>query len=113
VTVPGAGPGVSVPAIFQEGIVSDKTCERCGRAKHRGRCKAAEAVKRASSRVEKQEAPPAGLSLEVARGYGFRARAEDGVLIVEQDATDGTAAVVLSKTEAKVLFAQFAEWCES
>ena len=52
-----------------------------------------------------------GLSLEIARGYGFRASAEDGQLVIEQDVDDGaTAMVVFSKTEAKVLFAQFGEW---
>jgi hypothetical protein len=51
------------------------------------------------------------LSLEIARGYGFRASAEDGQLVIEQDAEDGqTATVVFSKTEAKVLFAQFGTW---
>jgi hypothetical protein len=52
-----------------------------------------------------------GLSLEIARGWGFRASAEDGQLVIEQDAEDGaTATVVFSKTEAKVLFAHFGTW---
>ena len=52
-----------------------------------------------------------GLSLEIVRGYGFRASAEDGQLVIEQDAEDGvTATVVFSRTEFKVLAAQFAEW---
>jgi hypothetical protein len=52
-----------------------------------------------------------GLSLEIARGYGFRASAENGQLVIEQDAEDGaTATVVFSRTEFKVLAAQFAEW---
>lgn len=55
-----------------------------------------------------------GLSLEIARGYGFRASAEDGQLVIEQDAEDGaTATVVFSRTEFKVLAAQFAEWAGS
>lgn len=55
-----------------------------------------------------------GLSLEIARGYGFRASAEDGQLVIEQDDDQGqTATVVFSRTEAKVLFAQFAEWAQS
>ena len=55
-----------------------------------------------------------GLSLEIARGYGFRASAEDGVLVIEQDTDSGeTATVVFSRTEFKVLAAQFAPWCES
>ena len=54
-----------------------------------------------------------GLSLEIARGYGFRASAEDGQLVIEQDAEDGaTATVVFSRTEFKVLAAQFAEWAK-
>jgi hypothetical protein len=55
-----------------------------------------------------------GLHLELARGYGFRASAEDGQLVIEQDADDGaTATVVFSRTEFKVLAAQFAEWAGS
>jgi hypothetical protein len=55
-----------------------------------------------------------GLHLEIARGYGFRASAEDGQLVIEQDADDGaTATVVFSRTEFKVLAAQFAEWSQS
>jgi hypothetical protein len=55
-----------------------------------------------------------GLSLEIARGYGFRASAEDGQLVIEQDAEDGaTATVVFSRTEFKVLAAQFAEWSQA
>lgn len=51
-----------------------------------------------------------GLSLEVAPGYGFRASAENGQLVLEQDCDDGCARLVLSKTEFRVLAAQFAEW---
>ena len=55
-----------------------------------------------------------GLSLELARGYGFRASAENEQLVIEQDDDQGqTATVVFSRTEAKVLFAQFAEWAAS
>jgi hypothetical protein len=55
-----------------------------------------------------------GLSLEVAAGYGFRASAEDGRLVIEQDCEDGQATtVVLSRTEFKVLAAQFAEWSDA
>lgn len=53
-----------------------------------------------------------GLSLEIARGFGFRASAENGQLSIEQDCEDGTATLVLSKTEFKVLAAQFAEWAQ-
>ena len=55
-----------------------------------------------------------GLTLEVARGYGFRASAEDGQLVIEQDTDgEGAATIVLSKTELRVLAAQFAEWAAS
>lgn len=54
-----------------------------------------------------------GLRLEIARGYGFRASAENGQLVIEQDADDGCATVVLSKTEFRVLAAQFAAWGEA
>lgn len=92
-----------------------KTCRDC---RGNGKRKGGGSVKVASKRVEKPEAPPApakldGLSLEVARGYGFRASAEDGQLVIEQDTDgEGAATVVLSKTEFKVLAAQFAEWAD-
>jgi hypothetical protein len=98
-----------------------KTCKDCFSAsfqkKSGGGGKRVKAS--ASKRVEKQEVAPEpvnldGLSLEIARGYGFRASAEDGQLVIEQDAEDGaTATVVFSRTEFKVLAAQFAEWAQS
>ena len=48
------------------------------------------------------------------RGYGFRASAENEQLVIEQDDDQGqTATVVFSKTEFKVLAAQFGSWSES
>jgi hypothetical protein len=52
-----------------------------------------------------------GMRLEIARGYGLRASAESDQLVIEQDTDgEGVATVVLSKTEFKVLAAQFSEW---
>ena len=49
--------------------------------------------------------------LEVLPGFGFRASIEDDRLAIEQDRDDGaTDNVTLSRTEAKVLFAQFGSW---
>ncbi len=50
-------------------------------------------------------------ALEVLPGFGFRATVEDDHLVIEQDNSEGaTDSLVLSRTEAKVLFAQFGEW---
>jgi hypothetical protein len=88
-----------------------KTCKTCFSASFAK--KSGGKVKRSGEKRE-QAPPPVklnGLSLEIARGYGFRASAEDGQLVIEQDADDGaTATVVFSRTEFKVLAAQFAEW---
>lgn len=55
-----------------------------------------------------------GPKLEVLPGFGFRAGIEDESLVLEQDAGVGderrTDSITLSRTEAKVLFAQFQEW---
>ena len=83
-------------------------CPRCGQERHRGRCKKVKAA-------QPEPAPePVAISsaLEVERGYGFRATAENGSLVIEQDADDGTATVVLSRTELRVLAAQFLPWAE-
>ena len=83
-------------------------CPRCGHERHRGRCKKVKAA-------QPEPAPePVAISsaLEVERGYGFRATAENGSLVIEQDADDGTATVVLSRTELRVLAAQFLPWAE-
>ena len=101
-----------------------RTCETCGVEKAeshfrpfgRGRkkvCMACEGRAQGETVLAAQELVPAtidGPRLELARGYGLRAAAENGALVIEQDADDGTATIVLSRTEAKVLFAQFAEW---
>ena len=52
-----------------------------------------------------------GPQVEVLPGFGFRASLEDGRLSIEQDDSNGrTDNITLSRTEAKVLFAQFSEW---
>lgn len=56
----------------------------------------------------------AGPKLEILAGFGFRASIEDDYLMIEQDAGAGAEArfdsITLSKTEARVLFAQFHGW---
>lgn len=84
------------------------TCHRCGAAKHKGRCKAANLAK------TKPEAPAdAGLqtgpALSIAPGLGLSAWIENGCLQLAQ----GDDVVALSQTEAKVLFAQFDEWARA
>lgn len=43
--------------------------------------------------MRKREREAIAAALEVERGYGFRATAENGLLVIEQDADDGTAEV--------------------
>jgi len=104
-----------------------RTCESCNVEKAdshfrkfgrglRKSCKACEARAEGEAVLSaaSEDAPAPirldGVRLEIARGYGLRAAAESDQLVLEQDADDGTATIVLSKTEAKVLFAQFIEW---
>jgi hypothetical protein len=107
------------------GLTRQKTCTQCGKPKLiQGFRKFARGYRAVCIECESGATPAAepapepvkldGLHLELARGYGFRASAENGQLVIEHDADDGaTATVVFSKTEAKVLFAQFAEWAAS
>lgn len=90
-------------------------CPRCDAPGHRGKCKA-EAVARFERRKSlapvfaPEPAAPAP-SLKVSAGYGFHAIAEDGMLKITQEDADGnTDTILLSPTEAMVLFAQFGEW---
>lgn len=95
--------------------MSTTTCPRCHRERHRGRCKRAEAE---AAPTAPAPAVITGPHLEIARGWGLRARVEDGTLTIEQDQVDAdgaevTATVFLSRTELTVLAAQFAEWAAS
>lgn len=58
--------------------------------------------------------PPAReLALAVEPGFGFQAHLEGNALhVAQQDAEGKQDLVILSRTEAKVLFAQFAAWVE-
>jgi hypothetical protein len=64
-------------------------CPRCGRTKHRGRCKQG-GKKPTTEKVEAPAgpAPPETPALEMPGGIGFRAYADDGQLRIEQDVTD-------------------------
>jgi hypothetical protein len=74
-------------------------------------CEGGGSVKAASSRVEKQEAPPPvtiTASLEVPAGLGFRASIEDSALVIEQDRADETGdvythTITLSSKEAALV----------
>lgn len=51
------------------------------------------------------------LDLKIDPGYGIEAWAQEGVLHLRQYDSEGHAdTIALSRTEAKVLFAQFQEW---
>lgn len=92
-----------------------KTCSECrfgGGKKRKGK----------PARKAKPEAAPepvtiTGRKLVLERGFGVRASIEDGVLTIEQDqqAEDGselTAQLFLSRTELKVLAAEFQDWAD-
>lgn len=87
------------------------TCPRCGADKHRGRCKKKGRGRVVETPVEEAPAPVKrnGHSLEMIRGYGFRASAEDGVLVIEQDGDEQTVTLVLAPHEARALL----EWIAS
>lgn len=56
------------------------------------------------------KAPPVPVtlngSLELVRGYGFRASRENGQIVIEQDCDDGSASVVFNFEE----FKRLADW---
>ena len=81
-------------------------CPRCGQERHRGRCK-----KVTASRPEPvaEPAPAPALRIDIAPGLGVSAWIENGCLQLAQ----GDDVVALSQTEARVLFAQFADWTEA
>jgi hypothetical protein len=90
-----------------------RLCRDCFAISFAGRGKAKSGWGSVKAKAEK--APPPvrlnGHALEILAGYGFRARVEDDRLVIEQDDSEGnTADLILSRTEAKVLFAQFGEW---
>ncbi|HSW34697.1 MAG TPA: hypothetical protein VLH36_13885 [Steroidobacteraceae bacterium] len=91
-----------------------KTCKACFSASFQKKSGGGKAVKAKKADPAPKPVKLDHLSLEIARGYGFRASAENEQLVIEQDDDQGqTATVVFSRTEAKVLFAQFAEWSQS
>ncbi|MFO1394676.1 MAG: hypothetical protein U1F09_13005 [Steroidobacteraceae bacterium] len=77
-------------------------CPRCGQERHRGRCKKVKAAQ------AEPEIGPA-LRIDIAPGLGVSAWIENGCLQLAQ----GEDVVALSQTEARVLFAQFADWTEA
>lgn len=99
-----------------------KTCAECFReamAERGGRKRKSVdtvAPKPRKSRSDEQTPAPEpvtiiGPALEMAPGFGFRASVEDERLSVEQDDSEGkTDNVVLSRTELRVLIAEFASW---
>lgn len=117
------------------GVSRSKTCRKCGVEKlidafsrdkrtpdgyactcidcrGNGKGQNGKSKRAAKAQPAPEPAPIANLaSLEVLPGFGFRASIEDDRLSIEQDRDDGTAdSITLSRTEAKVLFAQFMEW---
>lgn len=101
-----------------------KTCSSCATEKpdsafrkygrgRKGKCMACEGGEPAAP-VDSSEAPAAvtaSNALEVFPGFGFRASVEGDLLQIEQDYSEGnTDSISLSRTEAKVLFAQYAEF---
>lgn len=91
-----------------------KTCKACFSASFQKKSGGGKPVKTRKAEPAPEPVKISGLHLELARGYGFRASAESEQLVIEQDDDQGqTATVVFSRTEFKVLAAQFAPWCES
>ncbi len=93
-----------------------RTCVECFRASFKGgKAKTASAPKARKAAAEAPEPVTiAGPRLEVLPGFGFRSSVESEMLVIEQDAGEGddrrTDSISLSRTEARVLFAQFHDW---
>lgn len=91
-----------------------RTCRACkkpisGRPKGTGTVAKARQTRALATIAEASPAPT--LALELHPGFGVRAYVEDGRLVLEQGRDDGAVDnVTLSRTEVKVLFAQFVEW---
>ena len=77
---------------------------RCGQERHRGRCKKVKAAQ-----PEPAPSPAPAQRIDIAPGLGVSAWIENGCLQLAQ----GEDVVALSQTEARVLFAQFADWTEA
>lgn len=110
--------------------MSQHECQRCGETKAAGEmvvrggkpsktckaCFAASCTKKSGGSVKRQPKNEpadtgliAGPALSIAPGLGLTAWIENSCLQLAQ----GDDVVALSQTEAKVLFAQFAEWVRS
>jgi hypothetical protein len=63
-----------------------------------------------ANKVATKAPPPVKLngSLELVRGYGFRASRENGQIVIEQDCDDGSASVVFNLEE----FKRLADWVQ-
>ena len=86
-------------------------CARCGKAKHRGRCKAAPAEPEPVTAV--LEEPPAD-ALNIPPGYGVRVYSQDGRLFIEQDgAEERVDTVVLTRHEAVSVLDWISKFAES
>jgi len=89
--------------------MSEHQCNRCGAAKHRGRCKDENLAGGQKTPAPVDAGLETGPALSIAAGLGVEAWIENGCLQLSQ----GNDVVALSKTEATVLFAQFAEWARA
>lgn len=104
--------------------MNEKVCKGCGKTKpldQFGRHNRSSDKHKANCLVCTGEADPvadegepivsSGARLEILPGFGFRASIDDDRLSIEQDDSNGnTDNISLSRTEAKVLFAQFSDW---
>lgn len=110
--------GLAAAAMLMRKGKPSQVCRECWTASRNGGGATVAKATKVQAKTANAQPPAApepvkldGMSLEIARGWGFRARSDADQLVIEQDAEDGaTATVVFSKTEAKVLFAQFGTW---
>jgi hypothetical protein len=90
-----------------------RTCQACkkprgGRPKGSGRGRAKSKRKaKASAPVAEHETP----TLHLDAGFGLQAAIDGSTLVLKQPDSQGKVdTIILSRTEVKVLFAQFGEW---
>lgn len=99
--------------------MTTKTCDTCGEDKPLSEFAKAGRGRRSTCEpcrvppAEEETATPDGPSIAMEPGFGFRAAVHDGHLRIDQTDSEGNVdTIMLSPTEAKVLFAHFAEWAK-
>jgi hypothetical protein len=92
-----------------------KTCKACyAAALSAGQAGGGKAVtSRPKDTQRTQVSAPGFPALSIEPGHGLTAHIHDGYLQMQQSDDEGTDTLMLSKSEAKALFREFADWAAS